>query len=142
MSSPSPSPSPNTSTLFARAGAYAHLTPGERALLKLIEGLACAGLVAALPIVAGALTSSGAVNWADVGRAALAAAAVAVLLAIAKYAKAHGDPPIGPAVAQAATDVAADVLAGKSPQQIAKDAASDTVGAAAQVAAANAAPTA
>jgi len=41
-----------------------------------------------------------AVNWADVGRAALAAACVAVLLALAKYAKAHGDPALGDALGE------------------------------------------
>ena len=81
-------------TLFARARARAPLTPGERALLRLIEGLACAALVAALPVVAGAL-GHGPVRWDDVGRAALAAAAVAVLLALAKYARAQGDPALG-----------------------------------------------
>lgn len=93
-------------TLFRRARAYAALTPAERALLKLLEGLACAALVAALPIVADAL-SRGAVSWPDVGRAALAAAAVAVLLALTKYAKAHGDPTLADAVAAVAADLPA-----------------------------------
>jgi hypothetical protein len=62
-------------------------------LLKLIEGLVCTALVAALPIVADAL-GHGAVNWADVGRAALAAGATAALLALIKYCKAYGDPPL------------------------------------------------
>lgn len=88
-------------TLFARARAYAPLTPGERALLRLIEGLACAALVAALPIVAGAL-AHGPVRWDDVARTALAAAAVAVLLALAKYARAQGDPALGTAIAAVA----------------------------------------
>jgi hypothetical protein len=86
------------STLFGRARAYAPLTPAERAVLRLLEGLACTALVAALPIVAQAL-AHGAVNWPDVGRAALAAGAVAVLLALAKYARAHGDPALGDALA-------------------------------------------
>lgn len=41
--------------LFMQARTNAPLAPAERALLKLIEGLACAALVAALPIVADAL---------------------------------------------------------------------------------------
>jgi hypothetical protein len=45
-------------------------------------------------VVAGALGRGG-VNWADAGRTALAAATVAVLLALAKYLKAHGDPQRG-----------------------------------------------
>lgn len=90
-----------TSTLFGRARAYAPLTPAERAVLRLFEGLACAALVAALPVIAQAL-AHGPVNWPDVGRAALAAGAVAVLLALAKYARAHGDPALGDALAASA----------------------------------------
>jgi hypothetical protein len=81
--------------LFARARNNASLAPGERALLKLIEGLACAALVAALPIVADAL-GHGSVNWGDVGRAALAAGVTAAMLALIKYFKAYGDPPLAP----------------------------------------------
>lgn len=79
--------------VFTKARSYAQLAPAERALLKLIEGLICAALVAALPILADAL-GRGAVNWGDVGRAALAAGATAALLALLKYCKAHGDPPL------------------------------------------------
>jgi len=79
--------------LYARAAQRQALTPAERALLRLLEGLLCTTLVAALPVVAQAL-SRGAVNWDDVGRAALAAAAVAVLLALTNYARAQGDPPL------------------------------------------------
>lgn len=80
-------------SLLRRAAAYATLTPGERALLRLGEGLLCAGLVAALPVLADALAQQ-AVNWSDVGRAALAAAVTAMLLALNKYLRAHGDPPL------------------------------------------------
>lgn len=83
--------------LWRRARRHEPLTPGERAFLRLIEGLVCAALVATLPVVADALGSAG-VNWTDVGRAALAAAAVAVLLALAKYARAQGDPALGDAL--------------------------------------------
>jgi len=79
--------------LLTRARNNVALTPAERALLKLIEGLVCTALVAALPIVADAL-GHGAVNWADVERAALAAGATAALLAFIKYCKAYGDPPL------------------------------------------------
>lgn len=87
--------------VFERAAEYQPLTPGERALLRLIEGLACAGLVAALPIVAAALGSTD-VNWGTVVRAALAAVAVAILMALAKYTKAHGDPMLSDALSQLA----------------------------------------
>ena len=79
--------------LLTRARNNVSLTPAERALLKLVEGLVCTALVAALPIVADAL-GHGAVNWADAGRAALAAGATAALLALIKYFKAYGDPPL------------------------------------------------
>src|SRR5258708_3891085 len=88
---------------------YSSLTPAERALLKLLEGLACAALVAALPIVASAL-SHNAVNWPDVARAALAAVTAAVFLALAKYAKyakAHGDPALGDILVSAASSIGA-----------------------------------
>jgi hypothetical protein len=62
--------------------------------------------VAALPVVADALGSAS-VNWADVGRAALAAACVAVLLALAKYAKAQGDPVLGDALAEIGGELSA-----------------------------------
>ena len=79
--------------VFTKARSYAPLAPAERALLKLIEGLVCAALVAALPILADALGRGG-VNWGDVGQAALAAGATAALLALLKYCKAQGDPPL------------------------------------------------
>jgi hypothetical protein len=79
--------------LIQRARAGMALTPAERALLRLMEGLLCAGLVAAAPIIAQALSQQS-VNWGDVARAALAAAATAALLALTKYARAHADPPL------------------------------------------------
>ena len=82
-----------TGSLWSRARAYAALTPAERALLRLAEGLLCAGLVAALPVIADALGRQP-INWGDLGRAALAAAATAMLLALNKYLRAHGDPPL------------------------------------------------
>jgi hypothetical protein len=94
--------------LVRKAAAYQPLTPGQRALLRLIEGLVCAALVAALPIVAGALGRTN-VNWAEVGHAALAAAGVAVLLALAKYAKAHGDPALGDALTELGGAIGSEV---------------------------------
>ena len=81
------------SDLLGRARAGMALTPAERALLRLAEGLLCAGLVAAAPVIAQALGRQG-VIWGDVARAALAAGATAILLALAKYARAQGDPPL------------------------------------------------
>jgi hypothetical protein len=79
--------------LLRRAASYAPLTAGERALLRLCEGLLCAGLVAMAPVVAHALAQQQ-MSWSDTVRAALAAGAVAVLLALSKYARAHGDPAL------------------------------------------------
>lgn len=93
--------------VFQRAAMYHPLSPVERALLRLVEGLVCTALVAALPLVADAL-AAGAVNWGQVGRAALAAGAVAVLLALSKYARAQGDPALGDALAQTGAVIAHD----------------------------------
>jgi hypothetical protein len=41
--------------LFRRAAQYQPLNPVERALLRLVEGLICTALVAALPMLADAL---------------------------------------------------------------------------------------
>lgn len=92
----------SSANLLRRARAHATLTPGERALLRLGEGLLCAGLVAALPVVAEALARQS-VDWSAVGRAALAAAATAILLALNKYLNAHSDPPLTEGAASSAT---------------------------------------
>jgi hypothetical protein len=107
-----------TRNLFARAAQRQTLTPAERALLRLVEGLAATALVAALPIVAQAL-SDGAMDWGNVARTALAAAAVAVLLALVKYAKAFGDPPL-----EGAGDGASSVAAEPGQSDLAGDGAS------------------
>lgn len=80
--------------LFQKAAAGMNLTPGQRAFLKLVEALGVAFLVAAAPVVADALSSHGTVVWSDALRTALAAGAVAVILSIIKYGKAHGDSPL------------------------------------------------
>lgn len=74
-------------------------------MLKLLEGLLCAAPVAALPVVADAL-GRGNISWADAGRTALATATVAVLLALAKYLKAHGDPQLGATLDTLGSEVA------------------------------------
>jgi len=102
-----------TNNIFARARAYASLTPAERALLKLIEGLICAALVAALPIVAEAL-SRGGVDWPVIARAALAAASVAVLMALTKYARAQADPALASALASTGASLATAAGAGET----------------------------
>src|SRR5215470_2383998 len=94
------------SPLFARRNrvrAHVPLMPAARAVLvlRLLEGLACAALLAALPIVADAL-SHGPSNWPDVWRTAFAAAAAAVLLTLARYVRAHGDPALAEVLTAAA----------------------------------------
>lgn len=81
-------------SLFSRARANKNLSPIERAILRLSEGLGMTALVAALPVVADALSSSGTIIWGDVLHTALAAATVAVLLALLKYGKSLKDNPL------------------------------------------------
>lgn len=90
--------------IYSRARQRQSLTPGERAFLKLLQGLLCAALVAALPTIAAAFGSAN-VSWSDVIRTALAAGAVAVLLTFAKYLTAQGDPFLGDALTQGAARI-------------------------------------
>jgi hypothetical protein len=99
--------------LLARARRYEQLTPLERAALRLVEGLLYVALVGAAtagaqylagPAGAG-LGGLSAINWATVARVCLAGGAVAVLLALAKYFKAHGDPALGDALGMVADRV-------------------------------------
>lgn len=85
--------------LFQKAGKGLNLTPGERAVLKLVEGFLIAGFVAALPVVAELLGHQG-ITWQVVAQAAAGAFATAFLLAIAKYYKAKGDNPIAAGLAE------------------------------------------
>lgn len=95
-------------SMLARARAYETLTPGERALLRLVEGLASVALVGALTAGAQYLGAApgaahgavlGAVDWAGVARVCAAGGLVALLMAVAKYCKAQGDPALGDAIA-------------------------------------------
>lgn len=101
-------------SIFGKARAGENLSPAARSFLRLLEGLLITAIVAALPVVSDAL-SRGAVDWADVGRAALAAGTTAVGLAILKYAKAHGDAPLPSATASVATLAPATPLVTASP---------------------------
>jgi hypothetical protein len=92
-------------SLFARARAQLNLSPGERALLKLVEGAVLAGIVAALPVVAQLLAQQR-VNWTEVARIAGATFAVAALMALAKFYKAQGDQPLEEVVSLAASTLA------------------------------------
>jgi hypothetical protein len=96
-------------SLFARAARYASLTPAERALLRLVEGLVYVALLGAATAcaqyLAGHPGASSAVAWQPVLQACAAGAAVAVLMALAKYFKAHGDPALGDVLAGVAAQV-------------------------------------
>ena len=90
------------SSIFARARRYQSLTPGERAFLRLAEGLVFVALVGAgtacAQYLAGPAAGIGAIDWTVVARVCAAGAAVAVLMALAKYFKAHGDPALADAL--------------------------------------------
>jgi hypothetical protein len=82
--------------VFARARANLTLTPGERAFLKLVGGLAGTAVVAAVLAAAQVLagTPPDAVRWPVVLHVAAGAFAAALWTALSKYYKAHGDPPL------------------------------------------------
>src|SRR5258708_813452 len=96
-------------SIFAKARAGANLSPAQRALLKLIEGFAIAGVVAALPVLALALGQES-VNWTAVGRVALGTFSTAALMAAVKYLKAQGDAPLTTEPQKALAAQSADVL--------------------------------
>ena len=97
--------------LIRRARAYQSLSPAERALLRLLEGLASVALIgaatAAAQYLAGPTGLGGAVNWGIVAHVCAAGAAVAVLMSLAKYFKAHGDPTLAAALAALGARIAA-----------------------------------
>jgi hypothetical protein len=103
-------------SIFARARSYRSLTPAERAFLRLLEGLASVALVGAATAAAQYLSSPapaglGALDWALIARVCVAGAAVAVLMAVAKYFKAHGDPALADVLGVLATHLAAEARA-------------------------------
>lgn len=90
--------------LFAKANQGLNLTPGERAVLKLIEGFFIAGLASLAPVVA-RLAAQQNINWSDELRIVLVTFTVAVLFAISKYFKAQGDAPLATAADALAQEV-------------------------------------
>ena len=83
-------------SLLQRAHFYENLTPGERALLKIIEGLlvsaVIAGLVAAFPLLSTQNVAS--INWTAVLSVFVAATGKTLYDGVSKYFKAFGDPPL------------------------------------------------
>src|SRR5260370_10395753 len=89
--------------IWTRARRYEQLTPGERAALRLIEGLIYVALVGAATAGAQYLASPagsglGAIDWATVARVCIAGAAGALFMALAQDLKAHGHPALGDAL--------------------------------------------
>ena len=86
-------------SLLQRARLQMNLTPGERALLKIVEGLAVsaviAGLVAAFPLLSTQNVS--AINWTAVLSAFVVAGGKTLYDGVSKYFKSFGDPPLPPA---------------------------------------------
>jgi preprotein translocase subunit SecG len=105
--------------LECRARAYQPLTPAERAVLRLLETLAYVALIgaatAAAQYFAKPAGAGGAINWATVGRVCAAGAALAVLMALAKYFKAHGDPALAGALTSLAASGPASLTATSQP---------------------------
>src|SRR5260370_22354707 len=94
--------------IWTRARRYEQLTPGERAALRLIEGLIYVALVGAATAGAQYLASPagaqylaspagsgpGVIDWATVGRVCIAGPAGARLVALAKYFKTPSHPTL------------------------------------------------
>ncbi len=83
-------------SLLQRARLYANLTPGERALLKIVEGLlvsaVLAGLVAAFPLLSTQDVS--AIKWPAVLSVFVAAGGKTLYDGLSKYFRSFGDPPL------------------------------------------------
>lgn len=82
-------------SLFARASAGLNLTPGERALLKLVKGIVLTALAAAFTAACQLLGSNfGKVDAKTVAEVAGVTFGVAVCNALEKWASAQGDEPL------------------------------------------------
>lgn len=91
--------------LFAKALAGANLSPAQRAILRAVEGILASALVAfavALPGLTHGFDFSQ-TNWGAVA----GGLAVAIILAFAKYERAHGDAPLANVAENAAGSVRA-----------------------------------
>lgn len=79
--------------MFRRAFAGLNLTPFERAIMKLLQLLLIAAVIAALPIVSAALNQQNP-DWNNVIHTAIAAVSMAVAGAFWKWFSAHLDTPL------------------------------------------------
>ena len=84
--------------MFQRSAAGLSLTPGQRALLRLVEGLVVsaviAGLQAVMPLLNAAQLDPSAVPWASVAHTFVATVMTALGLSVVKFFKAQGDGPM------------------------------------------------
>jgi hypothetical protein len=97
---------------------YAALTPAERGVLRLVEGLAYAALIGAASACAQYLAArpgDNPINWSLVAQTCIVGAAVAGLMALAEYFKAHGDPALSAVLAAASQQVALTPGASSAP---------------------------
>lgn len=95
--------------IFQKAFAGVNLTPGERALLKLLQGFATAGVVSlllAVPAVLSAKAGDPAITTASVG-VMVGAFVHGFLAAWQKYVSAKGDAPLAGAISAVDTAVGA-----------------------------------
>lgn len=113
-------------TLFARARLNLNLTPAERALLRLLEGMligaVVAGAQAVLPLLNdAALAAPENIAWGSALHTFMAAFVAALILAARKYLAAQADPALpagsGPSATAAASPdgLTNDVKAGDYP---------------------------
>jgi hypothetical protein len=79
--------------LFGKARAQLPLTPWERTILKLLQSLLIAVLIALAPVVAN-LLGQDSIVWANAFRVLAATASMAILNALWKYFQAQGDSPL------------------------------------------------
>lgn len=84
--------------ILARARAGKVLTPAERALLKLLQGLGLSAVVAGLLAAGHALAADGPIDGRRLVLAVGVSSLVAVLNALAKYYTARGDAPLAVAL--------------------------------------------
>lgn len=94
--------------IFQKAQQGLNLTPGQRAFLKLVDGLVIAAILAAIPIVGSAVSTrlrEGNIDWTAIALFALGTFGSAFAAAVVKYCKAHMDNPLAVVVGQAAQSV-------------------------------------
>lgn len=108
--------------IFLKAWNGLNLSPGQRAFLKVIQGLIIGGLLAAFLAIAQYFYSDGAVNWHSILDVAAVAFLMSVGYGLSKYFSAQGDAPVATALTEL-TDAAdkalnADLSRGPDPSPV------------------------